>query len=281
MDWSKAKTILIVAFIITNLLLVYVLIGEYHIDEPTLKKEFINEVIELLKEKDIGVATEMPMEIPRLNSMIVEYENVNIQRLNLNYFNNKGIIEQSSEGLSKVVRGGESFLLINNRSIIYENSIDDKIYSDLDEDKAIELAEEFIKKGKFNTDDMKLSFIKEDKGTFYIEYSKIYEDVYVEKAFTNFQIDKRGVKRFERSWLKEKDLADVEIYISTAPKSILALLGMQQVYGKTITDISLCYYFEPEKHDYLEKPTEAKQGKAVPAWRIQFDDGYKIFIDEY
>jgi len=49
MDWSKAKTILIVAFIITNLLLIYVLVGENHIYEPTLKDEFIDEVILRLK----------------------------------------------------------------------------------------------------------------------------------------------------------------------------------------------------------------------------------------
>lgn len=281
MDWSKAKTILIVAFIITNLLLIYVLVGENHIYEPTLKDEFIDEVITLLAEKDIRLGTDIPKEIPRLNSMIVEYERVNIEQLNQNYFDNEGIIEQNTVGLSKVVKGEESFLLINERSIIYENKEDDEIYKDLDEDKALQLAEDFIDKGKFNMADMKLSFIKEDEGIFYIEYSKVYKDVFVEKAFTNFQIDKRGVKRFERSWLKEKDLADVEIYISTAPKSILTLLGMQQAYGKTITDISLCYYFEPEKHDYLDQPTDAKQGKAVPAWRIQFDDGYKIFIDEY
>ncbi len=57
---------------------------------------------------------------------------------------------------------------------------------------------------------------------------------------------------------------------------------MGEVYGKTITDISICYYFDPQKHNYLEDLGEARQGgRAVPAWRIQFSDGYKIFIDEY
>ncbi len=39
MDWSKAKTILIVAFIITNILLIYVIVGEDHVNEPTLKDD--------------------------------------------------------------------------------------------------------------------------------------------------------------------------------------------------------------------------------------------------
>lgn len=282
MDWSKAKTILIIAFIITNILLVYVIMGENHINnEPTIKDEFIEDVMKLLKDKNITVSAQIPKDIPHLNAMTVEYENVNIQELNRNYFNNDGIIEQDGDDLAKIVKDDESILVINNRFIIYENKREREIYKDLDKDKAIQLSKEFINKGQFQTSDMELTFIKEDKGIFYLEYSKIYEDILVERTFTNFQIDKRGVKKFERLWLNEKDFGEVEIYISTAPKSILTLLGMQEVYGKTITDISLCYYFDPEKHDYLGEPKDAKQGKAVPAWRVQFDDGYKIFIDEY
>ncbi len=29
---------------------------------------------------------------------------------------------------------------------------------------------------------------------------------------------------------------------------------MNEVYGKTIKEISLCHYFEPEKHDYIKDP---------------------------
>src|SRR5690606_9906755 len=115
----------------------------------------------------------------------------------------------------------------------------------------------------------------------YLEYSKVYKDTFVERAYTNFQIDGRGVKRFERLWLNVKEIGDTKIYISTAPKSLLNLLGMKELYNNSITDISLCYYFDPEKHEYIEEPGEAKQGRAVPAWRIQFEDGYKVYIDDY
>ncbi|HSH35061.1 hypothetical protein [Schnuerera sp.] len=281
MDWSKAKTILIVAFIITNILLVYVIIGENHMSEPTIKDEFIDDVIKLLEDKNITISTEIPKDIPYLNTMVVEYENANVARLNRDYFDDDGMIKQNEQGLGQIVKDDESILVINNRFIVYENKNEKEIYKDLDKDKAIQLSEEFINKGKFETFDMELTFIKEEEDTFYLEYSKVYEDMLVERAFTNLQIDKRGVKRFERLWLNKKGLGDVEIYISTAPKSILTLLGMQEAYGKTITDISLCYYFDPEKHEYLGEPTDAKEGKAIPAWRIQFDDGYKVYIDEY
>lgn len=281
MDWSKAKTILIIAFIITNILLVYVIKVEESSSEPTLTDEFIEDVVELLKDKNIYIDTEIPKEIPHLNVMTVEYENISLEELNENYFDNAGNINFNDDSLGHIEKGEQSILLMNNRRIIYENREDRELYKDLDRDKAIDLAEEFIRKGKFDSSDMKLTFVKEDGGVFYLEYSKVYMDTLVERAFTNLQIDKRGVRRFERLWLKEIDIGETQIYINTAPKSLLTLLSMEEIYGKTITDISLCYYFDPQRHEYLDEPGRAKQGNAIPAWRIQFHDGYKVYIDDY
>ncbi|NMA87073.1 MAG: hypothetical protein GX968_07095 [Tissierellia bacterium] len=281
MDWSKAKTILILAFIITNILLIYVLMGEKAIEEPTIKEEFIEDVVGLLKEKDISLATDIPKNIPHLNTMIVKYEKFGLEELNRRFFKSTGTVDTNEEDLGKVVSKEESILLLNKKLILYENKEDKELFKNLNSDKAIKIAESFLKEKEFDTSDMKISFIKEEKEVFYIEYSKIHQDIFVERAFTNFQIDKRGVKRFERQWLIEEELGETEIYISTAPKAILGLLSMGEVYGKTITDISICYYFDPQKHNYLEDLGEARQGRAVPAWRIQFSDGYKIFIDEY
>ena len=213
--------------------------------------------------------------------MIVEYEKIDIKELNENFFNNEGVINDNREGLGEIVKDYESVVIVNRKLITYENKEKKENYPDINKDKAIQIAEEFLKDKQFATSDIKLTYIKEEDRVFYLEYSKLYEDVLVERAFTNLQIDERGVKRLERFWLNIKDLGETEIYISTAPKSILGLLGKEEVYGKTITDISLCYYFDPQRHDYLEEPEEAKQGKAIPAWRIQFSDGYKVFIDEY
>lgn len=280
MDWSKAKTILIIAFIITNIFIIVVILREKPIEEPTITEDFIAYVEELLNEKNIGIKTDIPDDIAYLNSMIVEFENIDSSTVNKFYFQNKGSIKNDGS-LNEIVNGNESILIINNKLMIYENQNEISNYDNLNLDKAIEIAENFLKKGNFSTSDMELTYAKEEKGVFYIEYSKVYEDVFVERAYTNFLIDKRGVKRFERLWLNTKELGDKKIYISTAPKALLNLLGMKDVYNKTITEISLCYYFDPEKHEYIEEPGSTKQGKAVPAWRIQFEDGYKIFIDDY
>lgn len=281
MDWSKAKNILIIAFIITNILLIYVLVGDVNIDEPTIKDDFIEQVIELLKDKNITIATQIPKEIPYLNTITVAYEKSNIDKLNRLFFKNTGVIKNKENYIGEINKDFESLILMNKKLILYENKKMEDSYKNLNKEKAIKIAEEFLRDKQFSTSDTKLTYVKEKKGTYYLEYSKVYGDIFIERAFTTFQIDGRGVKRFERLWLNQKDIGETNIYISTAPKSILGLLDREVVYGKTIKDISLCYYFDPEKHEYLEEPGEAKQGKAVPAWRVEFDDGYKVFLDEY
>lgn len=281
MDWSKAKNILIIAFIITNILLIYVLVGDVNIDEPTIKDDFIEQVIELLKDKNITIATQIPKEIPYLNTITVAYEKLNIDKLNRIFFKNTGIIKNKENYIGEINKDFESLILMNKKLILYENKKMEDSYKNLNKEKATKIAEEFLRDKQFSTLDTKLTYVREEKGTYYLEYSKVYGDIFIERAFTTFQIDGRGVKRFERLWLNEKDIGETNIYISTAPKSILGLLDREVVYGKTIKDISLCYYFDPEKHEYLEEPGEAKQGKAVPAWRVEFDDGYKVFLDEY
>ena len=119
MDWSKAKTILIVAFIITNILLIYVFIGEKGIEEPTLKEDFIGNVEKLLKDKDIYLATEIPTDMPYLNTMNVSYENMTIDDLNRLFFENKGILVKDGDAFSQIVKEKESVVIINNKLILY------------------------------------------------------------------------------------------------------------------------------------------------------------------
>ena len=281
MDWSKAKTILIIAFIVTNIVLGYALFNSQRIDEPTLKEDFITDVAKLLKEKDITLNTAIPKEIPSLGIMTVVYEQRTPGDLNKSFFNNTAEGVTVNEGVVLFEKGKEKLIVTDGKNILYLNDDEEEKYPSLDKEEAIYISKKFLEEKGFSKDDMKLTFQKESNGVFFLEYSKVYNGIYIEKSYTNFQIDKRGVKRFERLWLNEEKLSENKIYISTAPKAILTLLTMENIYGKTIDDISLCYYFDPVKHKEVDEPEKTKQGKAVPAWRIQFSDGNEVILDEY
>ena len=171
--------------------------------------------------------------------------------------------------------------IMNEKYLTYKNNSSKEKYNELNEEVAIQIAEDFLKEKGYSEDDMKLTSKHREKNDYYLEYTKIYNGIYLEKTYTKFLIGKSGVKEFERLWLNPKELGENDIYISTASKAILALLDMEGKYGRTIEDISLCYYFDPLVHKDVGDFKDTREGKAIPAWRVQFDDDSVVFLDEY
>lgn len=281
MDWSKAKTILIVAFLITNIILGFVVLSSERQEESTIKQSFIEDVIDILGKKNISIDTEIPKEAPTLNTLEVEYEVLDSDRVNKDFFNGKGNFDFEDRDLIEISKGSESVTVIKNKILKYENNNNEIIYKDIDKEKATDIGMEFLEDKKYDLSDMKLYFIKEKDNEYTLEFSKVYGDRYLETAYTSMEIDARGVKSLERLWLNALDEGDTPIYINAAPKAILELISMEEAYGKNIVDISLSYYFEPKKNEYIEEVQDARKGKTIPAWRVLFDDGYKIVIDNY
>lgn len=281
MDWSKAKTILIISFIVVNVLLAIAVINTDEKIESFVSEEFVDDSIRLLSNKDIAVSTEIPREIPSLESLTVEYETFKTPELNEKFFDGGGSVSIIAEGFTEIKNDNEKLTVLNNKHIIYESEKINQAQVISSNDDALKIATDFLNILEYDTSDMELSHIKQSDGRYHLEFSKIYNEKFLESSFTKIILDDTGIRRFERQWLNVIDVGDTPIFISSAPKSILGLLSMNEVYGRVVKDISLSYYFEPEKHDYIQNPLEAKQGKTIPAWRIQFEDGYKVFIDNY
>ncbi len=280
MDWSKAKTILIVAFLITNVLLGSVIVYKNKRITPTLREDFIEELKGDLLEKDIRIACDIPKTERGLVPLTVRYESLDEDFINKKLYEGKASIDKAKEEL--VIEGLNSRVLVKKGKIFkYVNKSKVVKYENFNEDVARQIAEDFIDLMEFRRDDMELTYITQINDHFRLVYSKKYEDTYVEKAYINMSISNMGLESCERVWLDLKQKGDVEIYTSTAPKAILSLVNMEEAYGREIVDISLCYYFDPNQHDYIESLENAKEGKTVPAWRILFADGNRIMIDDY
>ena len=278
MDWSKAKTILIVALIFTNLFLAAFFYGKNDTKTLSASPELKEEVEKILMRKDIKLEGAIPeLTTSRLN-LIVEYENMIAEDLNRKFFDSQGILESAS-ALTEIYKGDESIVIINDKLIIYENetkAIGPEVSSI---ESAVNLALRFMEGRGYKTDDMKISFSQDTEEGFYLVFTKNLDDLYIEHSFTTFRIKDGEVRKMERTWLNIKEIKDTNYSIISAQKRILELISMEDTFGKTITDISLSYYFDPEKQDYLGEYQQAMEGNAVPAWRVQFDDGYVVLLE--
>ncbi|WP_422485718.1 two-component system regulatory protein YycI [Gudongella sp. DL1XJH-153] len=279
MDWSKAKTILIVALIVTNIFLAYFLFGEQTPGNATFDSEFLEETEKLLGRNGIKLEASVPMKTEQLYNLIVEYEKMEPTLLSERYFISETDIDRTEGAFVEIESEDESITIINNKLLIYENSAQSTENDINNLDHAIELALGFLMERGYETDDMKLSYWRETENGFYLDFTKVFEDSYIELSYTVFRIENGQVARMERTWLNTKDIEQTDYRIVPAPKAILELLSMEDASNKTITEISLCYYFDPEKQDYLDDYQQAMEGKAVPAWRVQFQDGYDVILD--
>lgn len=286
LDWSKAKTILIVALLVVNLILASIYIIERERErEYELSK---SELIDKLSEKDILLNADIPNGESKLRELVVEYELYNANDINFDFFNGEGTINKINEDLFEVYMQNETVTVINGKLLIYEaektDSNQKSLYSSkIDLDNSLENAQEialnFLKDRGFRTEDMKITFSTVSEDGYYLLYSNTYGDNFVESSFTNFEIKDGKVFRMERTWLDVKNEGESILKTLPAKKALLELLMREEVYGKEIIDISICYYFDPEKQDYFSRYKEVVEGKTIPAWRVQFSDGYKIILD--
>lgn len=280
MDWSKAKTILIVAFLITNIILAFFVVHSRRSLEPSLTDDFIGEVVARLDSKDIKLSTEIPREELGLVPLTVSYEALDPQLINTRLYGGQAQLEEMENRL--VLRDGLSESSIENGKLFkYEAYQGQANYKELDREQALDLAGDFIRRLGFDRDDLVQSYLLKIGDKYLVSYSKKYEGVYVEKAYIDILVGSQGVERAERLWLDIRARGDAKIYTSRAPKSLLKLLSRDSVYGKEIVDISICYFFDPGQHEYIETVENAKEGKTLPGWRILFSDGSRLILDNY
>lgn len=283
MNWSKAKTILIIAFLITNAALALILFSQENEEVSTIKESFIQDVIEILEDKDIYLDTEIPNEIPSLNTLTVEYERLDGIDVNNRFFSGTGQVERLDEDQIEISKEDEIVSIENNKKLVYTNNRENKGYQGLESARAEEMVLSFLEERGYSIEGTELwrAEIDKSKSAYSMKFSRTYNEKYLEKTYTNAIVDLGGVLELERLWLDPVSEGETAIYINTAPKALLDLIGNEDVYGSTIDHISLCYYFDPQKDEYIEEPEETREGKSIPAWRVTFDDGRKIIIDNY
>lgn len=282
MDWNRSKKILIIALLMANILLFFYLnYNNIRFRDESQTKGFRNKVVSLLKDDKIKIDTDIPKKGMLLPSVLVELQTSDAEDLNNIYFKGKGKIKRPSTDRTEISYGDEYINLVNNKRIYYENRKFENNYELRNLDQVQKIVEEFMTERKYDMRSMFLSYFEVQDGKYILNYTKKFENLALESSYTNFIIDERGVASMDRLWLNVVDKSDTEIYLSPASEALLSLVDTEDAYGKTITKISPCFYFNPEDQGYIEDITRAVKGRAIPAWKIEYSDGDFVVVDNY
>lgn len=288
MDWSKAKNILIIAFITTNLFLLYNIERDIFRQENflTVTSKYVLEVKEHLNENNIKVETEIPIEIVSMPVLLVKYNIFDIAEIGpklLGDYNVVGLNTYSSEKGRITITGDKklTYKKVN-------NSLPD--YS-MDENKAVMISDDFLREHEFSMNAIHLSqiyygtVIEYGENPIYkLVYEQLYKNHFLGESYIYVYVNKQGIVGLEAMLLEYDKANPHKRKIIPATEALLRKINNMVVDNPNeeiiIYNIELGYYFDPESVN-VTNWKDVESGTAFPTWRITLKNGKTYFVEAF
>ncbi len=279
MDWKRAKSILIVMFLIINIFLSYQLFTISRNQYQYTNKAELERVEAYLTSKNIHLETKIPDRVLIIPPLSVKYHQFEENTLKNQLFpSGNPQLSQSVDGF--VLKNGEQSLTV--KSSIYLTYSNDAIkvkQEDVSEKKCISAANSFLSKLKLgNNKYIKLQ--EHQKGYVRLILGQQYKNIPIEGSRIEIIATEEGVVSADIHWFES--IWPQKSYNLTTP--IVALLTAYEKRGKedgpiTINEIRQGYYFNNTVQGDAG-PTIALEGTVAPMWIIKSGSN-EIYVNAY
>ncbi len=272
MNWNKAKTILIIAFIILNAFLFYEVQDANNESYEGLSDEFINHVVEKLLEKNIVIEGEVPEEIYKKPLLEVEYYLVTREDVA------KYIGKDYEEVLENTLFTNEegSYVRIeNNKKLIY-NIRDVNGSLEISKEDALQIIDKYKENQNMDIDDYKLDLIVKKDNIYEVIYKRYYEGNFLENDYYKFIIDNIGVAGFETQRISKIEPKEGLITVTSAYESLLRLKNENPEEKTIINKIEICYYTD----ENIEGWENILRANMDPTWKVMTESGNIKYLTE-
>ncbi len=254
MDWPKIKTILIIAFLVTNTILGYNLyVNEFKENRDIfLKEEYMQNLNTLLESKNIKLNTKIPKDSPKLSFLSVQYEERKFKDL----FPNSNQLK-----------------VIENKKIEFKGKVNLKKFN---KKEVKEQAEKFLNNHDFNKE-YYLKYEIEKDGYIEVVYCGKYKKYFLEESYMQFTFYPSGAFDFERLWLTPIEEKRQKKRVITSAEAIINAFDEFEK-NVNIEEIKLGYYFKLEEDMNLKK---MKTATAEPMWRIKTSNNKYYYVKAF
>lgn len=274
MNWNKAKSILLVCFLIIDAVLLTMYMKKNK-DGGSLSISK-DDAIEILKAQEININEKELKKGGEYKGYILKYYDFDLEKINENFFNGEAEIDNRYD-LKLLTKDERSVSLSQGTLFSYIDASEEEKYPQMNMDKAIELANDFMRDKELMIRGMVFDGAYLDEDSYQVHFAVKHDDIYLENSFINFTIDKRGVRRVDAMCLEYINTEDELFTLADVKDKILSIIDKPEVKGKTIDKVDMCYYLDQVT---LDQASELKitRLRAVPHWRITFSDGYKMIL---
>ncbi|MCK9217547.1 MAG: two-component system regulatory protein YycI, partial [Firmicutes bacterium] len=188
MNWSKAKTILIIVFLLADIFLFYV---SYSGDLGyNSENGSVVEVLEHLKNRDIAVKGLIPNKGNPGSQLYVKYKLFNSEKAIESFFNSDtNVFIRENENKIIVENNLITVEIFKNGEIIYLNkSIDNVENSEINELQAERMIDDFLKSLNIDRDDTIIINKVIEDNSINIMYNQVYKNQFIDKTFLDMKV---------------------------------------------------------------------------------------------
>lgn len=242
MDWTKAKTILIVALIVTNVFLIFTFgFNNTNQTEPVSEKVLIS----VLANNNITLATEVPKKHGKMPILNIEYRVFDQEKVNQSIHQGKYIVNTGKDTEEELVRISDLFLK------------DKGLYSDYVVLEGVE---------------------KQGKGSV-VKYKNEIDGISIEESYIYCYFVNGKLNSIDSYWLEAKDFGDSKKSTISASEALVIFMSQIEKLGENIVieRIELVYWLDTSSFD----GEELIKDTALPAWKIVYNENQSKHIYAY
>lgn len=274
MDWNKANTILISAFMILNIFLFtssnYLAQADYN---PNRDEQFVENVTLLLNQKNIEIHADIPEEYLVLPVLETEYAIIQVDENLLENF-----LDEKIEPLDDVYvygnRRGESLEIIEGKKL--RLTLRDKVQGKIGENLNVkEEIQSFIEDKKIDMEGYVENFKYISESEHIYIYTEEYNNYSMDNSYIHFSVDREGIYRFEMQKIISVTEINEKVRTVHAIEALPRILTYPEIENKKIEKIEMTYYSaEDSNWQNIESIN------SDPTWKVIFSDGTQKHLPE-
>ncbi len=273
MNWSKTKTILIIALIITNAVMIAYLYSENSLqDNPAVSDRMVyQDVIGVLKDRGIEVAFSETPRTEGIQAVEAAYQTYDRETLGPRFLT--GTLTGNAKG-TEVVSAAGSLRVLNGIKLIYENR-ELPVSTVLPaEEEALGMARRFLAEHGYPEDEnTALTSVRVTGKDIEVIFGQQTSHRHIENGVMRLIVADKGIRSFERSWLNIVKVREMTYEVIPPGRALLKLseqLSPERDSDQSvvITAMTLGYKLDT---DVLN--TNILSGDLSPYWRFTTRSG--------
>lgn len=273
MNWSKTKSTLIIALVITNIIMLAYIFSERQMQKsPEVYDRMVySDVLKVLESRNITVAFSAVPPIEGIQAVEAAYQSYDLGNMADRFLPNGYAV--SSDG-TEATFAGQKLRIIDRRQLIYDNKDVEPSTETMAEEEGLAVARKFMEDHGYSVDEtMRLSSVRVVPEGMEVVYGQQIGHRDVENGLMRVVVSGAAVRRFERSWLNVLKVREMNYSIIPPGRALLKLteqLSSEQGHGTPIIITAMTVGYQLDTNAIN---TYILSGDLSPYWRFTTRSG--------